>query len=91
MQDVTALRTVTASLNFNTYEGLRVPKTAVRTENGRTGVYVLIGAKARWKPVDVLYEYGEFCLIRREPDGLREDDSVILTDKEIRDGSVIAE
>lgn len=91
MQDVTALRTVTASLSFRTYEGLRVPKTAVRTEDGETGVYVLVGAKARWKPVEILYEYGEYCLLRHAPDGLREDDSVILTDEEIRDGSVIAE
>ncbi|MBQ6430333.1 MAG: hypothetical protein IJJ99_00435 [Oscillospiraceae bacterium] len=91
MQDVTALRAVTATLNFRTYEGLRVPKEAVRTEDGETGVYVLIGAKARWKPVEILFIYDEYCLIRQEPDGLREDDAVILTDEEIRDGSVIAE
>lgn len=94
MQDVTALRAVTASLSFRTYEGLRLPKDAVRTEDGETGVYVLVGAKARWKPVEILYEYGDYCLIRQETDGtdcLRADDGVILTGEEIRDGSVIAE
>ncbi len=91
MQDVSALRAVTATLNFKTYEGLRVPKTAVRTEDGVTGVYVLIGAKARWKPVEILFAYEEYCLIRQEPEGLRADDQVILTEEEIRDGSVIAE
>ena len=91
MQDVTALRTVTAELNFRTYEGLRLPMEAVRTEDGETGVYVLIGAKARWKPVEILFTYGDYCLVRREDGGLREDDAVVLTEKKIRDGSVIAE
>lgn len=94
LQDITALRTVTAELIFRTYEGLRIPKTALYVEDGEAGVYVLSGAKARWKPVEILYEYGEFCLVRRENSGtacLRADDTVIVTDKEIRDGSVIAE
>lgn len=94
MQDVTALRLVTAELCFRTYEGLRVPKSAVCSDDGETGVFVLVGAKARWKPVEILYEYGEWCLLRQTPggtDGLREDDRIILTGEEIRDGSVIAE
>ena len=93
MQDVTALRTVTAELGFRTYEGLRLPSEAVRTEDGETGVYVLVGAKARWKPVEILFTYGEYTLVRQEEgtDRLRADDAVILTEKEIRDGSVIAE
>ena len=91
MQDVTALREVTAELSFRTYEGLRLPQKAVRTEDGETGVYVLVGAKARWKPVEILFAFGDFYVIRQEEDGLRADDSVILTNKEIRDGSVIAE
>ncbi len=91
MQAMTALREVTAELSFRTYEGLRLPLEAVRTEDGETGVYVLVGAKARWKPAEILFSYGDFCLIRQEEGGLRADDSVILTDKEIQDGSVIAE
>lgn len=91
MQDVTALRTVTVSLNFHSYEGLRVPKDAVRTEDGETGVYVLVGAKARWKPVEILFEYKDYYILRQEDGGLRADDAVILTDKPIQDGSVIAE
>lgn len=91
MPEVTAVRSVTAELRFRTYEGLRLPKEAVRTEDGETGVYVLVGAKARWKPADVLFTYGEYCLIRQEDgtDRLRADDAVILTEKPIRDGSVI--
>lgn len=89
MQDVTSLRAVTAQLSFRTYEGLRVPKEAVRTEDGETGVYVLVGAKARWKPVEILCETGEYCLLRQEDGGLRADDSVILTEEAIQDGSVI--
>lgn len=94
LQDVTALRAVTASLSFHSYEGLRVPKEAVREEDGETGVYVLIGAKARWKPVEILFEYKDYYILRQETagtDGLRADDAVILTEEPIQDGSVIAE
>lgn len=92
MQDVTSLRAVTATLSFRTYEGLRLPKEVVRTEDGETGVYVLVGAKARWKPVSILFDGGDFYLIRQEngTDCLRADDAVILTEEPIRDGSVIA-
>ena len=39
LQNVTLLRQQSAEIVFTSYAGLRVPKSAVRVENGQTGVY----------------------------------------------------
>lgn len=60
MQNVTMLRQQSADVVFASYSGLRVPKDAVRVnENGKTGVYILEGAVARWKPINILHDNGE--------------------------------
>lgn len=56
LPSVTLLRKQACTLIFETYAGLRVPKEALHVdEDGNTGVYVLEGAVARWKPVEILY------------------------------------
>ena len=75
----TLLRHQTAQLIVRTYEGIRVPKNAVRVveeagegEDGtqevsrRTAVYCRVGRLARQKPVTVLYEGEDYYLV--EPD-----------------------
>ena len=65
LQNVTALRRQNATVIFRADTGLRVPKDALHTdETGQTGVYVLEGAVARWKPVELLCEVGENCVVR---------------------------
>ena len=64
MQNVTLLRQQSADVVFNSYQGLRVPKDAVRVEDvGQTGVYVLEGATARWKPITILHDNGESYVV----------------------------
>lgn len=94
LQEVTALRKQHAELIFQTYEGLRVPKKALYVENGETGVYVLEGARAQWKPVEVLFEQDDSFLVaweRDSVDNLWPEDELILTSKEITDGKVLQE
>lgn len=94
LQEVTALRKQYAELIFQTYEGLRVPKKALYVENGETGVYVLEGARAQWKPVEVLFEQDDSFLVaweRDSVDNLWPEDELILTSKEITDGKVLQE
>lgn len=56
IQDVTLLREQTCVLTFHSYYGIRIPKEAIHVnEAGESGVYVLEGAVARWKQVDILY------------------------------------
>ncbi len=66
-----------------------------------TGVYCIVGMKARFKPVDVLYSGEDFALVRstldtaeevtksQEKIRLRAGDEVIITAYELYDGKVM--
>lgn len=92
MQEVTALRYQSAEIEFASWSGIRVPRAALREQEGQTGVYVLSGARARWKPVEVLCEYGDDCLVAWDSSNtatLWPKDELILTAGELSDGMVI--
>lgn len=92
LQNVTALRRQTVDIVFDTYEGLRVPKTAIYYVNGETGVYILESARADWKEVEIIFEYGNDYLVRwddSDTDNLWPKDEIILTAEDISDGKVM--
>lgn len=94
LQNVTALRRQTADIVFQSYEGLRVPKTAIYYLDGETGVYILESARADWKEVEILYEYGDDYIVRyddSDTDNLWPKDELILTSEELYDGKVMLE
>ena len=108
------LRQESGRVIFYSSEGIRVPKEALRVrertvtdEDGNesvvseTGVYCMVGMKARFKPVDVLYSGDDFALVRstldtaeevsktQEQIRLRAGDEVIITAYDLYDGKVI--
>ncbi|MBQ7871457.1 MAG: hypothetical protein IJ357_04890 [Oscillospiraceae bacterium] len=92
MQEVTALREQNASISFETYEGLRVPKQALYYIDGQTGVYILEGVRAEWKSVEILCEYGDCYVVeldKSDTDNLWPKDEIILTSEDIYDGKVM--
>ena len=92
MQRVTTLRSQTAEIIFDSFEGLRIPKKALYYKEGVAGVYVLEAGRAEWKTVDKLLEYGDYYLLEWDSsstDNLWPNDQIIITDKNIRDGTVI--
>ena len=92
LQCVTAIRQQTADIQFGSLEGLRVPKEALYVEDGQTGVYVLEGARADWKSVEILCEYGDDYLVAwdsSDTDYLWPKDEMIITAEELTDGKVI--
>ena len=111
---LTLLRQQSAEVIRQTTTGIRVPKEALRVrertvtdEDGNesvvseTGVYCMVGMKARFKPVDVLYSGDDFALVRstldtaeevsktQEQIRLRAGDEVIITAYDLYDGKVI--
>ncbi len=98
---VTALRAQSAELILESYEGLRIPKNALRIgEDGASGVYCRIGLQSYFKPVELVYQGEDYCLVRpgeihatRESDlvlyTLRAGDEVIITAGELFNGRVI--
>ena len=94
MEQAARLRTQQADIVLRSYSGIRVPKQALYYVNdtGETGVYVLEGAVARWKPVEILYEAQEYYLVREDRSStskLWAGDEVILTGQELTDGKVV--
>lgn len=94
MEQAARLRTQQADIILHTYKGIRVPKQALRYDNetGVSGVYVLEGALARWKPVELLYEAQDYYLVREDRSStatLWAGDEIILTGQELTDGKVV--
>ena len=93
MQNVTLLRQQSADVVFNSYQGLRVPKDAVRVDSGgQTGVYTLEGAAARWKPITILHDNGESYVVELDKSStanLWPGDEVIIHAQNLYDGKVV--
>lgn len=98
---VTLLRAQNVELILARYEGLRIPKNALRVDaDGSSGVYCLVGLRAYRKPVEVLWQGEDYCLVR--PVGietssesllqlytLRAGDEVIVSANDLYDGKVV--
>lgn len=103
LQELTLLRQQSAEVIYETVDGMRVPNTALRvdvhkeedsTEEIRTvGVYCIVGTKALFKPVKVLYSGDDFSLVRAtatsEKLRLRTGDEVVVSAKDLFSGKVI--
>ena len=92
LQNVTLLRQQSAEIVFTSYSGLRVPKSAVRVENGQTGVYILEGTLAKWKPITILHDTGESYVVildTSSTNNLWPGDELIINAKNLYDGKVV--
>ena len=91
----TLMRHQAATLVLRTYEGLRLPSNALRVnDQGVTGVYCVLGVRAKFKPVKVVYQGDGYALVEAASTAddsgmLRRGDEVITTAAEIYDGKVI--
>ena len=110
LSETTLLRKQTVELVFDSQTGIRVPTQSVRVEERTvtdpeteeekqelvTGVYVLVGQQAEFKPVTILAQLEDFALVKSADgsDGkkaLRAGDEVILSSVELFDGKVITQ
>ena len=55
-------RVQACELIVNTYQGLRVPKSAIRYEGSQPGVYVVLVDKMYFRRINVIYETAEFVI-----------------------------
>ena len=98
---MTMLREQNAELILNEYDGLRVPKNALRVdEKGVSGVYCLIERVAYFKPVSIVYQGSDYCLVKpgkieaatesqQSLYTLRPNDEVIVSAGELYNGKVV--
>ena len=78
LPQLTMLRKQNAKVIYNSLEGIRVPKEAIRAEKltvdeegvettvDALGVYCVVGMEARFKPVKILYSADNFTLVTAE-------------------------
>lgn len=93
MKEFVNLRKQSASVVMATYEGLKVPKDAVRVDNeGNLGVYVITGMYSEFKKIDVLYETEDYYIVDTDPTttkSLLVYDFIIVNGKGLSNGKVI--
>ena len=97
MAQVAQLRAIQAEVICHSYAGLRIPAAALHvTEDGRTGVYCLVGMNSKFKEVEVVYQGDGYTLVRpadtaEDRDILGSGDEVIVTARKLSDGKVVRE
>lgn len=108
LSQITLLRQQSAEIVLNTITGIRIPREALRivrqtvaqedgseTEVAVTGVYCMVGVKAVFKPVEILYNGEGFTLVRAASDRksrlLRSGETVIVYANDLYDGKVLEE
>lgn len=112
LSQLTLLRQQSAQIIRRIAEGIRIPKEAIRTEKvtvdeetgertstAMTGVYCMVGAEARFKPVEVVYSGDDFVLVTstlaesasasQEKVRLRSGDEIIIAADDLYDGKVL--
>lgn len=106
LAQLTLLRQQSAEIILNTMTGIRVPQEALRVvpqtvtgedevqrEVQTTGVFCVVGVKAVFKPVKVLYSGEGFVLVQpastERKHVFRAGDEVIVTARELYDGKVV--
>jgi hypothetical protein len=84
-------RRQTADIVFETFTGLRIPKQALRFENGQAVVYSEEAGVARAKPVNIIHQTETYYMAEYEkdnPHALREGD-LLLLGTNIHDGKAV--
>ena len=72
---------------------MKVSNKALRVVDGADGVYVLIGQKVVFKPVEILFSTDEFSIVKAKSDynarRLTVNDEVICGGKDMFDGKIV--
>ncbi len=90
------IRKQTVQLVSNEYTGYRVPVSAVRLQDGTTGVYVLRGSLVMFKKIEILCESDGYYIVSDNASHsndsgswLNKNDFIIFEGKDLYDGKII--
>ena len=93
MSEMISARKISGKIVTSSVSGIRVPKRAVKLDDeGRTCVYVLTGAQAERKYIEILEETGDYYVVysdRESVSALRAGDEIIVSAKDLYDGKVV--
>lgn len=93
LSQMTLLRKQTVEIISRSVTGIRIPLESLRfDDSGQTGVYVLVGARAEFKPVTLLSQGDDYCLVSSvatDKTALRSGDEIIVSAKDLYDGKIV--
>lgn len=83
------------SLTLESHEGFKIPVSAIVSENGVLGVYILKGFRVEFREVSMVYRDGNIALCETDftPSvyrALAENDNVIIKGKDLYDGKIVS-
>lgn len=91
-------RSQPVELVINEYAGLKVPESAIRFVDGKTGVYTLDGTVVKFKTTEVMYKEKGYCYCRlpdeknvdaQSADELSLYDPIVVSGKDIYEGKIV--
>ena len=88
-----SLRKEDCHMILKTYTGLKIDNTALRVQDGETGVYVISGQRIIFKPVNILCVAGSYSIVESKNSVgsrvLKVKDEVIINGKDLFDGKIV--
>jgi hypothetical protein len=76
-ENLVSSRTLSAKLIFDEYQGIKVPRSAIRFNGDEKGVYVILGKDITFKKINVIYEGDDYVLSENTSD----EDCLLLYDQ----------
>lgn len=92
MSDTLNLRSASAEVMFETYDGIRIPSQAIRAdEDGATYVYVATAMQIERKDINILYLDDSYAIVERQSGAgaLREGNTVVVSGNDLYEGKVL--
>lgn len=91
--DLASVRNEIASVKIESYNGYKIPNTAIRTVDGVKGVYILRNNLVSFKKIDIFYSDDDYSVVGNTDDKsgyIRLYDDVILEGADLYDGKLLS-
>jgi putative membrane fusion protein len=89
--ELATMRKENIEIRYDSYDGIKVPASALHVVDGKKGVYVLISSQVKFRETDVIYSDDDYVLLSYDSDdsdGIHIYDKIILRGKDLQDGKV---
>ncbi|NLY43967.1 MAG: hypothetical protein GX066_08375 [Clostridiaceae bacterium] len=87
-----SMRKVNVDIIKSSYSGFKIPVSAIRVKDGKTGVYIISDQVVRFREVEIIYKNDNFAIVKENStnkNGLLLYDEVITKGKDIEEGKLV--
>ena len=86
-----SMRLEDIEIRIKSYEGIKLPASALHVDGKKKGVYALISSQVKFREAEVIYSTDDYVMLnfdQSNPDGIRLYDKIITQGKGLKDGKV---